>query len=273
MDMDRRTFDTFRQLIYDKSGITLGEGKEALVSARVGKRLRALGYDNYKDYLNYLTGESEESEAEFIEFLDVISTNVTSFFRENDHFVFMADYVRKMVEEGRSKIRIWCAASSSGEEPYTLAMTFLENAKGFHGDCKILATDISTKILKMARAGQYTEAKMQGVNPQLRGRYFTVSGSGADKVYTVNGTLANMLTFKRLNLSKPPFPMKGPFDLIFCRNVMIYFDNIVRKRLMDEFSRLLRPGGYLMVGHSESMAGMLCDMDTVQPSVYIKGQA
>ncbi len=271
MEMDRRTFDTFRKLIYDKSGITLGEGKEALVSARVGKRLRALGYDNYKDYLQFLTGDSEESESEFIEFLDVISTNVTSFFRENDHFVFMADYVKRMLSEGRDKVRIWCAASSSGEEPYTLAMTFLENATHFHGDCKILATDISTKILKMARAGRYPEAKMQGVSPQLRSKYFTHEGAGANKVYTVSDTLANMITFKRLNLSKPPFPMKGPFDLIFCRNVMIYFDNIVRKKLMDEFSRLLRPGGYLMVGHSESMAGMLCDMDTVQPSVYVKG--
>jgi len=270
MDMDMKTFDTFRKLIYDKSGITLGEGKEALVSARVGKRLRALGYENYKDYLQFLTGDGEDSETEFIEFLDVISTNVTSFFRENDHFVFMADFVRKMVEEGQNKVRIWCAASSSGEEPYTLAMTFLENAKGFRGECKILATDISTHILAKAKEGKYTEAKMNGVTPQLRAKYFTAQGTGSSKVYTVNDTLANMITFKRLNLSKPPFPMKGPFDLIFCRNVMIYFDNIVRKRLMDEFSRLLRPGGYLMVGHSESMAGMLCDMETVQPSVYVK---
>jgi len=271
MEMDRRTFDTFRKLIYDKSGITLGEGKEALVSARVGKRLRALGYDNYKDYLHFLTGNDDEADVEFIQFLDVISTNVTSFFRENEHFIFMADYVRRMIDEGRNKVRIWCAASSSGEEPYTLAMTFLENAKGFRGECKILATDISTKILDMARAGRYTEAKMQGVSPQLRSKYFTSSGKGADRIYTVNGQLSGMLTFARLNLSKPPFPMKGPFDLIFCRNVMIYFDNIVRKKLMDEFSRLLRSGGYLMVGHSESMAGMLCDMEAVQPSVYIKG--
>jgi chemotaxis protein methyltransferase CheR len=270
MEMDQRTFDIFRRLIYDKSGITLGEGKEALVSARVGKRLRALGYESYKDYLHFLTDGSEESDAEFIEFLDVISTNVTSFFRENEHFVFMADYVKRMVEEGRNKVRIWCAASSSGEEPYTLAMTFLENAHGFHGECKILATDISTKILRMASEGRYSESKMQGVNPQLRSRYFTSVGTGAARVYTVSEQLAEMITFKRLNLSKPPFPMKGPFDLIFCRNVMIYFDNIVRKKLMNEFSRLLRPGGYLMVGHSESMAGMLCDMETVQPSVYLK---
>jgi len=270
MDMDKRTFNAFRDLIYEKSGITLGEGKEALVSARVGKRLRALGYETYKEYLTFLTGTSEDAESEFIEFLDVISTNVTSFFRENDHFTFMADFVKQMVEEGQNRVRIWCAASSSGEEPYTIAMTFLENAGNFRGDCRILATDISTRILRQARAGEYIEPKMQGVTPQLRQRYFTSTGKGPSRVYKVNDTLASMVTFSRLNLSKPPFPMKGPFDLIFCRNVMIYFDNIVRKRLMEEFVRLLRPGGYLLVGHSESMAGMLCNMVPVKPSVYLK---
>ncbi|MDR0331230.1 MAG: protein-glutamate O-methyltransferase CheR [Chitinispirillales bacterium] len=271
MDLDKRTFEAFRKLIYDKSGISLGDGKESLVSARLAKRLRALGYDTYKQYLDFLTGDSEEAESEFVEFLNVISTNLTYFFRENDHFAFMEEIVRQIVDEGRNKVRIWCAASSSGEEPYTIAMTFLENAQGFRGDCKILATDISTKILRMAKEGRYSEAKMQGVAPLLRSKYFTAVGRGAEKEYTVTDTLSSMITFSRLNLSKPPFPMKGPFDIIFCRNVMIYFDNIVRKRLMDEFSRLLRPGGYLMVGHAESMAGMLSDMATVRPSVYQKG--
>ena len=266
--MDKRTFDVFRKLIYDKSGITLGEGKEALVSARIGKRLRALGLDTPEDYLKYLSS-SECDDNEFVELLDVISTNVTSFFRENAHFEFMANYVGQMISEGRNKIRIWCAASSSGEEPYTIAMTFLENSGGFRGDCKILATDISTKILKMAKAGEYTEQKMQGVPPALRSRYFTLTG-GANKVYKAGPDIADMITFNRLNLSTPPFPMKGPFDLIFCRNVMIYFDNIVRQRLLKEFERLLRPGGYLMVGHSESLAGLQCTLETVKPSVYFK---
>lgn len=268
--MDKKTFNAFRDLIYDKSGITLGEGKEALVSARVNKRLRALGLTEYRDYLSFLTGTGADADAEFIEFLDVISTNVTSFFRENDHFLFMAEVIKELVAQGRNKIRIWCAASSSGEEPYTLAMTFLENAGNFRGDVRILATDISTRILRQAIAGEYIEQKMQGVSPQLRARYFTSTGTGASRVYKVNDQLSSMVSFNRLNLSKPPFPMKGPFDLIFCRNVMIYFDNTVRSRLMAEFERLLRPGGYLMVGHSESMAGMLCTLETVRPSVYVK---
>ncbi|MDR0307230.1 MAG: methyltransferase domain-containing protein [Chitinispirillales bacterium] len=267
--MEKRTFDAFRKLIYDKSGITLGEGKEALVSARIGKRLRALELDTPEDYLKYLSSPECDSDSEFVELLDVISTNVTSFFREPAHFDFMASFVEKMVAEGRNKIRIWCAASSSGEEPYTIAMTFLENIGGFRGDCRILATDISTRILKMAKAGEYTEQKIQGVPPQLRSRYFNVI-PGANKIYKASPDIADMITFSRLNLSTPPFPMKGPFDLIFCRNVMIYFDNTVRQRLLKEFERLLRPGGYLMVGHSESLAGLQCSLDTIKPSVYHK---
>jgi chemotaxis protein methyltransferase CheR len=269
MGMDKRTFDAFCQLVYDKSGITLKDGKEALVTARVGKRLRALGYENYKDYLNFLTGNTREAESELVQFLDVMSTNLTYFFRENDHFEVMAEVVQQLVSEGRNKIRIWCAASSSGEEPYTLAMTFLENSNGFRGDCRILATDISTDILAKAKAGVYPESKMNGVNPMLKGRYFNVVGTGGQKVYTVKDDVKKMITFARLNLSKPPFPMKGPFDIIFCRNVMIYFDDVVRQNLMNEFERYLHSGGYLMVGHSESVVNMINHLQkTDRPSVY-----
>ncbi|MDR2727927.1 MAG: protein-glutamate O-methyltransferase CheR [Chitinispirillales bacterium] len=267
--MDKRTFDVLRKLIYDKSGITLGEGKEALVSARIGKRLRALDLASPEDYLKYLnSGECDDNE--FVELLDVISTNVTSFFREPAHFDFMSNYIQKIVGEGQNKVRIWCAASSSGEEPYTLAMTFLENAEGFRGDCRILATDISTRILRQAKAGEYNEQKIQGVPPMLRSRYFSVLTEGSGKVYKAKPEIADMITFSRLNLSKPPFPMKGPFDLIFCRNVMIYFDNAVRQKLLEQFERLLTPGGYLMVGHSESLAGLHTNLETVKPSVYYK---
>jgi len=185
MSLDSKTFDAFCKLIYDKSGITLGDGKEALVSARVGKRLRALGMGTYKEYLQFLTADTRESEDEFISFLDVISTNVTSFFRENEHFILMSDLVKDMVAAGQNKVRIWCAASSSGEEPYTIAMTFLENSQGFRGDCRILATDISTTILEKAIRGEYDEGKMNGINQQLRTRYFTSVGMGKSRIYTV----------------------------------------------------------------------------------------
>ena len=199
-----------------------------------------------------------------------MTTNTTHFFREIDHFHFMARIVQDMVDQGANKIRIWCAASSSGEEPYTIAMTFLENSKNFRGDCRILATDIDTNILRMARRGEYSEEKMKGVDQSLRTKYFTSTGVGATRVYRAGDALAGMLSFSQLNLAKPPFPMKGPFDIIFCRNVMIYFYNTVRGRLMAEFERLLRPGGHLMVGKSESMAGTLCGLRSVAPSTYVK---
>lgn len=241
------------------------------MSARVGKRLRALGLPTYKAYLELLLSTGPKADAEFTEFMNVMTTNTTHFFREMDHFHFMAEAIQRMMDEGRNKVRIWCAASSSGEEPYTLAMTFLENSQGFRGDCRILATDIDVNILTQARKGEYSEQKMQGVSPQLRQRYFTSTGMGKDRVYKAGPAMANMITFSRLNLAKPPFPMKGPFDIIFCRNVMIYFDNIVRRNLMAEFERLLRPGGFLMVGHSESMAGGLCNLPSAgKPSIYTK---
>jgi len=271
MSLDRKTYQAFVDLLYDRCGIALGDAKEALVSTRVGKRLRALGLSTFKEYLEIIQGRGHEAEVEFTEFMNVMTTNTTHFFRENDHFDFMADVVQNMVAEGRTKIRIWCAASSSGEEPYTLAMTFLENAQGFRGDCRILATDIDVNILAQARKGEYNEDKMKGVPQGHRTRYFTSTGMGKDRIYKANQTLAGMISFNRLNLAKPPFPMKGPFDIIFCRNVMIYFDNLVRKNLLAEFERLLRPGGYLMVGHSESMAGGLCNLPSAgKPSVYRK---
>jgi len=271
MDLDKKTYDGFAKLLYDRCGIDLGDSKQALVSARIGKRLRALGMATYKEYLDFITEHAPESQTEFTEFMNVMTTNTTSFFRENDHFVFMGEIIQKLVAEGRNKIRIWCAASSSGEEPYTLIMTFLENAPHFRGDFRLLATDIDLNILQMAKKGEYSEDKMKGVPQQLRTKYFTSTGMGKDRIYKVNQTMASLVTFNRLNLSKPPFPMKGPFDLIFCRNVMIYFDNTVRRNLLAEFERLLRPGGYLMVGHSESMAGGLCNLPSAgKPSVYIK---
>ncbi|MCL2183952.1 MAG: methyltransferase domain-containing protein [Chitinispirillia bacterium] len=271
MSLDKKTYQGFADLLYDRCGIALGDQKEALVSARIGKRLRTLGMTTFKEYLDLIKSPGPDAEKEFTEFMNVMTTNTTHFFREIDHFNFMAEAVQQMVAEGRTKIRIWCAASSSGEEPYTLAMTFLENSQGFRGDCKILATDIDYNILAMARAGEYSEAKMKDVPQQLRTKYFTSTGMGKDRMYKANSTLAGMISFNRLNLAKPPFPMKGPFDLIFCRNVMIYFDNIVRKNLLAEFERLLRPGGYLMVGHSESMAGGLCNLPSAgKPSIYVK---
>ncbi len=266
--MKKTTFDKFRRLVYEKSGILLNEGKESLVASRIGKRMRMLGIDNHDKYLKYVTEDKDGTE--LVLFLDVISTNVTHFFRESRHFDFFGQEIKKLCNAGQSKIRIWCAASSSGEEPYSIAMTFLENANNFYGDVKILATDISTRILKQAKAGEYVESKINKVPSVLLSRYFDKNSNSQDVKYKAKPSITNMITFARLNLSQTPYPMQGPFDFIFCRNVMIYFDNIVRSKLLKEAYRLLKPGGFLIVGHAESLTGMLSNLKTVEPSIYIK---
>lgn len=266
--MDKKTFDKFRQIVYEKSGISLGEGKGALVTARVGKRMRALGIQDFKAYLQYVL--KDETGDEIVNLLDAISTNVTSFFREPDHFKFMNDIVSEWSADGQQRFRFWSAASSSGEEPYSLAITLLETLNESKADIKILATDISTKVLKKCQLGSYEETKLAGVPPILMDRYFEKCQKEGKNFYQVKDVLKNLITFTRLNLSTPPFPMRSSFDVIFCRNVMIYFDKIVRENLIAELHRVLKKGGYLIVGHSESLMGVKNDFNVVKPSIYKK---
>lgn len=266
--MEKRTFNKFREIVYEKSGISLSESKVALVSARVGKRMRTLGMDDYKSYLKMVV--SDESGEEIVHLLDAISTNVTHFFRESNHFDFLADVIKKWNDKGQRRFRVWSAASSSGEEPYSIAMTMLSTLEKSNIDLKILATDISTKVLSMCVKGLYTEDKLNTVPKDYVRKYFDVTKSPSGTLYQVKNLLKQLIVFRRLNLSRPPFPMRGPLDIIFCRNVMIYFDNVVRKRLLDEMFRLLKPGGYLMVGHAESLTGLVSEFKGVKPSIYIR---
>jgi chemotaxis protein methyltransferase CheR len=266
--MEKRIFDEIRRIVYDFSGINLIEGKEALVSARISKRMRALNIPDFRAYLKYL--KSDESGLEMISLIDVISTNVTSFYREQQHFTFLKEAVAGWLNEGQRSFRLWSAASSTGEEPYTMAITMTEALAGSKADAKILATDISTNVLARCEKGTYFEEKVKPVPAMLRERYFDVERLDNEKFYTVKPKLKKMVTFRRLNLSQVPYPMKGPFDVVFCRNVMIYFDNTIRKQLLEEIYRLLRPNGILMVGHSESHTGLNVDFKALQPSIYLK---
>ena len=264
--MKRETMNRFRALVYDMSGITLGDKKEALVSARIGKRMRALNLETPEDYLRYV--EQGEDAGELVQLIDAISTNVTSFFREADHFRFLAEVCEKWRAAGQRRFRLWSAASSSGEEPYSIAMTMLDTL-GPDYDVRILATDISTKVLAQATAGVYTPKRLSGCDRATVTRHFQKEVNGAVQ-FSVRPEVHRLCVFKQLNLSQPPFPMRGPLDAVFCRNVMIYFDTRVRTQLLREIHRLLKPGGYLFVGHAESLTGLDHSFKTVRPSICRK---
>jgi len=255
--METPTFRKFASLIYEQSGITLAENKVSLLEARLGKRMRALSIDTHKDYYSYLTNKNDPNE--MVLFLDVITTNLTSFYRESQH-----------CNEGQSRFRLWCAAASTGEEPYTLAMTAHEALGNTGVDLRILATDICTDVLNKSMAGRYDEKRVEGIPPKLLAKYFDCSKDGDDTYYTAGADLKKCLAFNRLNLSITPFPMKGPMDIVFCRNVMIYFDDAIRTKLVNDIYRLLKPGGYLMTGMSESLNSLNTPFKLIQPSVYQK---
>ncbi|HEX7510526.1 MAG TPA: CheR family methyltransferase, partial [Chitinivibrionales bacterium] len=259
--MDTQTFDALRAIVYNKSGIAINGNKGALVAARIGKRIRELSLSNAHSYLNFLLADGNEGE--IVNLLDVISTNVTSFFREESHFDFLAAEMGSWLAQGQRRFRFWSAACSSGEEPYTLAMVALDIIQGISADIKILATDISTRILEKSSAGVYSEDKVAAIPQNYRNRFFKKSMESGVPAYEVAGELKNIIVFQRINLSKPPFPMRGSMDAIFCRNVMIYFDNTVRKNLLQDLYRLLKPGGYLFVGHAESLTRLLSGFKAV----------
>ena len=265
--IDTKTFESFVNLIYERAGIRLGPHKRALVSSRLAKRMRQIGISCYKTYYEHV--RQDRSETELVVLLDIISTNVTYFYREPRHFEFLARIMADWEKQGQSRFRLWCAASSTGEEPYTMAMTVAETLHST-ADTRILATDLSTRVLERARQGNYEAKRMDKVPAFMLNRYFRRSRSGPEALFSVSEHLKRMITFARLNLAEVPFPMRGPLDIIFCRNVMIYFDNHIRKRLLDEMYKLLKPDGYLIVGHAESLSGLLSRFKSVEPSVYIR---
>jgi chemotaxis protein methyltransferase CheR len=265
--MDPKTFHGFRELAYAHAGIAIRENKQALVSARVAKRVRTLGLGSESQYLEYL--RKDTTGEEMMSFLDVISTNFTSFFREQDHFEVLKAELAACVTQGKKRIRVWCAAAATGEEPYTLAMTLAESLDGKVDDWRLLATDISIRALEVASAGRYELDKLEQVPRPLLDKYFKEKPSENER--RVTPALRDKILFKRLNLATPPFPLNGNLDVVFCRNVMIYFDLKVRQRLISEIERLLKPGGLLLIAHSETLNGITCGLGMLKPSVYRKG--
>ncbi len=258
-------FDALRDIIHDQVGIVLKDNKQALVEARVQKRLRALGMDTFSEYTSFL--RRRDSGDEMIQLIDVISTNVTRFFREEEHFRLLTRLTRDWARQGRKRMRFWSAACSSGEEPYSMAMTLCD-AVPQGVDMRILATDISTRILDRAVRGIYPRRLIESVPRDLRGRNFEVSTGPEREFCRVVDRVRDMVMFRRLNLKRAPYPIRGEFDIVFLRNAMIYFDQDLREMILAEMRRFIRPGGYLIIGHAETLIGMDNEFVFVRPSVY-----
>jgi chemotaxis protein methyltransferase CheR len=251
-------------LVYEKSGITLHDGKRALVAARLQKRLRQLGMSSYNEYLARLSHDRGGEELTVL--LDAIATNHTSFFREPQHFAFLRDQVAPaLADKARtSVVEGWCAASSSGEEPVTIAITLLEaGIERF----RILSSDLSTKALTVARRGTYKVNRLQDVPPALLRKYFQRGLGAQEGLARVVPEVRQLIVYRALNLIAMD-RIDRVFDFIFCRNVMIYFDKIVQQRVVSMLEQHLAPGAHLFISHSESLNGITHNMQWVAPAVY-----
>lgn len=241
-----RDFARVRALIYKQAGISLGESKQEMVYSRLARRLRAKGINSFQEYLDGL--ESGRDDGEWVAFTNALTTNLTSFFREAHHFPILAEHMRKM----KAPLSIWCSASSTGEEPYSIAMTACEAFDSPTPPVSIIATDIDTNVLETAANGVYPIERIDKMAQDRVKRFFQRGRGERSGLVRVRPELRQMVTFKSLNLLAGSWPLSGAFDVIFCRNVMIYFDKPTQGRILARFVPLMKPDGLLFAGHSEN---------------------
>lgn len=271
--LNDREFNLLSRLVYDNIGIKLGPAKKELLRTRLSKRLRALEISSFREYYKYATRENHK---ELNHLFDAISTNLTSFFREEQHFDFIVRHVlpgliKERRKEKKLKLRIWSAACSTGEEAYSLAVMlseFLDDISLW--DIKILATDINTEVLAHAERGIYTEEKTKKISKKILKTYFLRGYGKKEGLVKVKKNLRDMIVFRRLNLKLPVYPFSNGFDFIFCRNVMIYFDKETQKNIIHNVYKHLRSGGYLFLGHAESLTGLSTPLVYIKPTIYMK---
>jgi chemotaxis protein methyltransferase CheR len=245
-----RDFEKIRKLIYDHAGINLSDTKKDLVYSRLGRRLRANKLSRFSDYIELL---DDKNSPEWEAFINALTTNLTSFFREAHHFPVLAKHVESIK---RRPINIWCNAASTGEEPYTIAMTMMDLFGSLTPPVRIIATDIDTNALETARNGVYSLEKIEKLPKDVLQRFFLKGrGEQAGQV-RVRKELTDLIEFRQLNLQDQKWPIQGPFDAIFCRNVMIYFDKPTQKKILHRFAPIMHKDGLLFAGHSESLQGL-----------------
>lgn len=245
-DFTARDFARVRSLIYKQAGISLGEGKQEMVYSRLARRLRAKGITTFVEYLDGLESgfDSDEWEA----FTNALTTNLTAFFREAHHFPLLAEHMLR----AKGTLSIWCSAASTGEEPYSIAMTMCEAFGTLKPPVSIIATDIDTNVLETAANGVYTMDRLNKMEPDRIKRFFLRGKQSRDGQVRVRSELRELITFKPLNLLAPAWSVGGPFDVIFCRNVMIYFDKPTQGKILSRFAPLMKPDGLMFAGHSEN---------------------
>lgn len=241
-------FDQVQKLIYQRAGISLHDGKHAMVYSRLSRRLRDTGHSSFRAYLTWL--ESNDG-PEWQEFINALTTNLTSFFREHHHFQVLTDFLKSRA--GGGDLRIWCCAASTGEEPYSIAMT-VADALGPNGRHTIQASDIDSKVLATAAQGVYRMEGLKGVSPEQMRKYFLRGKAGNAGLVRVKPELRRALDFLIVNLIKDDWPFREPFDVVFCRNVMIYFDAPTQRKVLEKIHRIMKPGALLFVGHAENFS-------------------
>ena len=265
--LSERDFSRIRERVYEVAGISLSDAKRTLVVARLSKVVRALRLNSFDSYLDYLErhGTADDSQ----EFVNALTTNLTRFWREDHHFAHLVDYVGDLMKarasQSSKRLRIWSAGCSTGQEPYTIALTLLAALPELkRWDFKILATDIDTAVIAKAASATYPDSELNGLSPE-RTRLFDKLSDGRIKV---PAAAASLVSFKQLNLMSTPWPMKGPFDAVFCRNVAIYFDKPTQAQVFGRLGAILAPGGFLYIGHSENLGAGGAGFRLVGKTIY-----
>lgn len=272
--LSERIFNKLGKFIQNEYGIKMPPAKKIMLQSRLQKRLKVLGYQSFEEYYDYIF--SPEGHLEIVQMIDVVSTNKTDFFREPAHFDHLVEHVLPKLRDPFSEtptklLNVWSAGCSTGEEPYTIAMVLNEYAAQMQNfSYHITATDISTRVLSYARDAIYAESKIDPVPMSLRKKYLLRSKDPQKSLIRIHPLLREKIYFKRLNFMDDSFNLKKKFDIIFCRNVVIYFDMETQKKLFTKFARYLNPKGYLFIGHSETLNGLDLPFEPVAPTIYQK---